>query len=73
MINDEWLFQKGKRVHGRVVKIRAGLEVIHRMHKAPGGLIRAQFVADDRKYKVVNIFGGFFCFPKYRLGIVRLI
>ena len=64
MINDAWLFQKGKRVAGRVVKVRSGLEVVQRMHKAPGGLIRAEFAVENGKYKDVNISGDFFCFPK---------
>lgn len=64
MINDAWLFQKGKRVEGRIVKVRSGLEVVQRMHKTPGGLIRAEFAVENGKYKDVNISGDFFCFPK---------
>jgi lipoate-protein ligase A len=64
MMNDDWLYMKGKRVAGRVVKIRAGLEVIQRTHKAPGGLIRSEFAVADGKYKDVSISGDFFCFPK---------
>jgi lipoate-protein ligase A len=64
MINDTWLFQKGKRVEGRVVKVRSGLEVIQRMHKATGGLIRAEFAVEDGNYKGVSISGDFFCFPR---------
>ena len=40
MMADEWLYMKGKRVSGRVVKVRSGLELMRRMHKAPGGLIQ---------------------------------
>jgi lipoate-protein ligase A len=64
MINNAWLFQKGKRVEGRVVKVRSGLEVVQRMHKAPGGLIRAEFAVEGGKYKSVTISGDFFCFPR---------
>ena len=64
MINDTWLFQKGKRVEGRVVKVRSGLNVVQRMHKAAGGLIRAEFTIEDGKYKGVAISGDFFCFPR---------
>jgi lipoate-protein ligase A len=63
-INDAWLFQKGKRVEGRVVKVRSGLEVVQRMHKAAGGLIRVEFTIEDGKYKGVAISGDFFCFPR---------
>jgi lipoate---protein ligase len=63
MDNDDWLYMRGKRVAGRVVKIRAGLEVIHRMHKATGGLIRADFAVKSGKITDVAISGDFFCFP----------
>ena len=68
MINNAWLFQKGKRVEGRVVKVRSGLEVVQRMHKASGGLIRAEFAIEGGKYKGVTISGDFFCFPKDTVG-----
>jgi lipoate-protein ligase A len=64
MINNAWLFQKGKRVEGRVVKVRSGLEIIQRIHKASGGLIRAEFAIEEGKYRGVTISGDFFCFPK---------
>ena len=70
MINDAWLFQKGKRVEGRVVKVRSGLNVVQRMHKATGGLIRVEFTIEDGKYKSVTISGDFFSFP--RDAVVRL-
>jgi hypothetical protein len=34
------------------------------MHKAPGGLIRAEFAVEGGKYKSVTISGDFFCFPR---------
>jgi lipoate-protein ligase A len=68
MINNAWLFQKGKRVEGRVVKVRSGLEVVQRMHKASGGLIRAEFAIEGGRYKGVTISGDFFCFPKDTVG-----
>ena len=64
MMRDDWLFHRGKRVGGRVVKVRSGLEVLQRMHKATGGLIRAEFVVEDGCYKEVAISGDYFCFPK---------
>jgi lipoate-protein ligase A len=64
MINNAWLFQKGRRVDGRIVKVRSGLEIVQRMHKASGGLIRAEFAVENSKYKDVSISGDFFCFPK---------
>lgn len=64
MMRDDWLSRKGKRVGGRVVKVRSGLEVVQRMHKANGGLIRAEFVVEDGRYKEVAISGDYFCYPK---------
>jgi len=64
MVDDAWLFQKGKRVEGRVVKVRSGLNVVQRMHKTTGGLLRVEFTVEDGKYKGVTISGDFFCFPR---------
>jgi lipoate-protein ligase A len=64
MMGDEWLYRRGKRVDGRVVKVRSGLEVVQRMHKARGGLIRAEFLVEDGCFKEVAISGDYFCFPQ---------
>ncbi len=64
MMGDDWLYRRGKHVDGRVVKVRSGLEVVQRMHKAAGGLIRAEFFFEEGRFKQVAISGDFFCFPK---------
>jgi len=64
MMGDEWLYRRGKRVAGRVVKVKSGLEVVQRMHKAAGGLIRAEFLIEDGRFKNVAVSGDYFCFPK---------
>lgn len=62
---EEWLYQGGKRqAAGRDVKISANAKVIHRMHKATGGLIRADFEAKDGRFGRVSLSGDFFCFPE---------
>jgi lipoate-protein ligase A len=63
MMTDDWLFQKGKRVTGRDIKIREGAKVVHKMHKAPGGLMRADFGLQDGRFTHVSLSGDFFCFP----------
>ena len=68
MMCDDWLYRRGKRVEGRIVKVRSGLEVVHRMHKATGGLIRAEFVVKDGHFSEVTISGDYFCFPKDTVG-----
>ena len=47
-----------------MVKVRSGLKVVQRMHKAAGGLIRVEFTIEDGKYQDVAISGDFFCFPR---------
>ncbi len=63
MINDDWLHQHGRKSNGRMVKVRAGLNVVQRMHKAPGGLIRAVFEVDDGRFANVSLSGDFFSYP----------
>jgi len=70
LMSDEWFFQQGKTVPGREVKIRAGLNVIQKAHKAPGGLIRADYEVKEGRIKGVSVSGDFFCFP--RTGIRKL-
>jgi lipoate---protein ligase len=64
MTGEDWLYRRGKRVVGRVVKVRSGLEAVQRMHKAAGGLIRAEFLVEDGRFKEVAVSGDYFCFPK---------
>ena len=63
MINDHWLGKKGKRHNGRVVRIRSGLEAVHRLRKAPGGLLRIDYGLDEGRLAEVSISGDFFCRP----------
>jgi lipoate-protein ligase A len=64
MMGEDWIYRRGKRVAGRVVKVRSGLEVVQRVHKAAGGLIRAEFLVEDGRFKNVAVSGDYFCFPK---------
>jgi lipoate---protein ligase len=64
MLTREWVYQKGRRMAGRNVKIRSGINVIHRMHKAPGGLMRADMEIKDGRFGRVSLSGDFFCFPE---------
>jgi len=68
MLTDEWLCQKGKRQVGSDIKIRAGIQVIHKVYKASGGLIRADFEVRDGKFGNVSLSGDFFCFPEEAVG-----
>jgi len=71
MLSDDWFFQKGRRpVPGRDIKIRSGAKLAHRVHKAAGGLIRADFEVIDGNFGTIYISGDFFCYPEN--GIERL-
>ena len=64
MLGDEWFFQKESRpMPGRDIRIRSGAKLIHRIHKAAGGLIRADFEVIDGYFGKVHISGDFFCYP----------
>jgi len=64
MLNDEWLFQKGKKwTKGRDIKIRQGTNLRHKVHKAPGGLIRADIEVIEGRLGRVSLSGDFFCYP----------
>jgi lipoate-protein ligase A len=68
MINDDWLYQKGRQTHGRDIGIRAGIKVVHKIHKATGGLMRGDIELREGKFGSVALSGDFFCFPETGVG-----
>ncbi len=62
--SEEWLYKKGQRRPGRDVKIASGVNVIQRLHKAPGGLIRATLELKDGQFSFVSLAGDWFCYPQ---------
>jgi len=64
---DDWLLRCGRQVAGRRVRISAGAEVIQRVHKAPGGLIRATFEVREGRLAAVEFSGDLFFYPPGRL------
>ena len=71
MLSRRWLFQKGKLSSGREVKIKSGVRLIQRMHKAPGGLIRATYEVRDGCFSKVSFSGDFFCYPLNAIQILE--
>jgi len=67
-MTDEWLFKHGRRFEGRQVKIRAGVDVRHKVHKAPGGLMRAVLQVEEGTIQNVELSGDFFFYPAERLA-----
>jgi len=66
---EEWLLKPGKRFReGRKVRIAEGVEVVQRLHKAPGGLIRAIVELQQGKIEAVGLSGDFFFYPADRLA-----
>ena len=65
---DQWLYRIGRQVEGRTVKISAGVEVRHLVHKAPGGLIRGDVEIADGIVSSLVLSGDFFFFPPEKLG-----
>jgi hypothetical protein len=56
-------FMQSIKASGRDIKIRAGVDMLHRMHKAPGGLIRAEYAVVDGCFEALHFSGDFFCYP----------
>ncbi len=77
MLNDSWLHGKPK--HGlrasdrRSVIIRSGVSAISRMHKAMGGLMRADFELKEGRLFNVSLSGDFFCYPAEALFILETL
>ena len=66
---EEWLLRPGKRFReGRKVKISEGTQVAQRVHKAPGGLIRATVEIQHGRIVAVSLSGDFFFYPSEMLG-----
>ena len=68
LLSDVWLHRKHSPLNReRDVKIRAGVNVHQRMHKAPGGLIRATFEVHEGQLVTVSLSGDFFFYPEEKL------
>lgn len=64
MMHENWLYRRGKKAADRIVKVKSGLQIVQKMHKATGGLLKAEFCIEEGCYKAVSITGDYFCFPK---------
>jgi lipoate-protein ligase A len=67
-LTDEWLFRGRPQREGRKVTIRSGVEMRHKMHKAPGGLIRAVTQVEEDVIAHVELSGDFFFYPAEQLA-----
>jgi lipoate-protein ligase A len=65
----EWLHKPGLRHRaGRRVKISEGVEVLQRVHKAPGGLIRGTLEVHGDTIVGLSLTGDFFFYPADELA-----
>jgi lipoate-protein ligase A len=63
-ISKEWTYGNDHRkTENRDIKIRDGVQVVQRMFKSPGGLIRVSYINENDIIKEVHISGDFFFFP----------
>jgi lipoate-protein ligase A len=63
-LSEEWLFKRGRQQLGREVKIASGVNVLQRLHKSPGGLLRATLEVKGGRLMSVLLSGDFFCYPQ---------
>lgn len=62
-LSDDWLFKKRRASENRNVKIATEVNIIQRIYKAPGGLIRTVFELKDNVLSNISISGDFFSYP----------
>ncbi|MDP3283369.1 MAG: biotin/lipoate A/B protein ligase family protein [Desulfobacterales bacterium] len=71
MKSDAWLTEIRSRSSGRKLKIRDGVHLFQKVHKAKGGLMRADFEIHDGRFAGVSISGDFFCYPPDAVRILE--
>lgn len=64
LLSDPWLYASPRRRgEQRTVRISGEVSVSQRVHKAPGGLIRALVETREGRFEHVALSGDFFCYP----------
>jgi len=72
MLDAKWLHRIRRRKGQREIKIRDGVKVVHRVHKAAGGLLRASYRICDDRFEDMMISGDFFCYPRHAVENLSL-
>ncbi len=67
LTSEQWLFGQGRPQIDRSVRVRAGVHIMQRAHKAPGGLLRALAEVREGALATVSLSGDFFFYPEERL------
>lgn len=68
MTSEDWLMKRGRLSRERAVKIRHGVHITHRAHKAPGGLIRVLMELHEERIATLELSGDFFVYPAEALS-----
>ena len=72
LTGDEWFRRGGRRTQAESeVRISGDVQVTQRVHKAPGGLVRAVVETKDDRIVRVSLSGDFFCYPADALRRAR--
>ncbi len=71
MTSESWLYRRGRQLNGRHTKIRSGVNVIHRVHRANGCLIRADFEIRDNTYRKVSLSADLDYFPQETVSFLE--
>lgn len=64
LISEDWLFMKRSEKNKGNIKIATGVNIVQRVFKAPGGLLKAAYELKDNKFHHVSITGDFYCYPR---------
>ena len=67
MVDDDWLHRGGRPREDRQVTIRSGVQLVHRAHKAPGGLIRVTVEVKEGVIEQISLSGDFYFYPAAKL------
>jgi len=69
---EDWLLGRQRpTAEGRRVKISSSTSVMHNMHKAPGGLIRAILEINQGRINAIELSGDFFFYPKESIALLE--
>ena len=71
MKSDSWLYRRGRVLDSRQMRIRSGVNLVHRIHKAHGGIIRADFEIMEGSYRQVCLSGDWFCYPQHAVSVLE--